>query len=143
MVAIATSALGLAVTALTLATDTRNPAFALPGLDYWLALVGCLAIALGVVAATLPLLNRLTTRIGAHRVTARRRGRCHAPRPGEGRRVDLLRSGLTAGSCRVTARRNERVPTSLGLQTNAQERQPEFDDDRSIAGLVSWPWAGH
>jgi hypothetical protein len=61
MVAIATSALGLAVTALTLATDTRNPAFALPGLDYWLALVGGLAIALGVVAATLPLLNRLTS----------------------------------------------------------------------------------
>jgi hypothetical protein len=61
MVATATSALGLAVTALTLASDTSNPAFALPGLDYWLALVGGLAIALAVVAATLPLLNRLTS----------------------------------------------------------------------------------
>jgi hypothetical protein len=61
MVATATSALGLAVTALTLASDTSNPAFALPGLDYWLALVGGLAIALAVVAATLRLLNRLTS----------------------------------------------------------------------------------
>jgi predicted lysophospholipase L1 biosynthesis ABC-type transport system permease subunit len=61
IVAIGTSALGLVVTALTLATDTRNPAFALPGLDYWLALVGGLAVALAVVTATLPLLNRLTS----------------------------------------------------------------------------------
>jgi hypothetical protein len=61
IVAIATSALGLAVTALTLASDTSNPAFALPGPDYWLALVGGLAVALAVVAATLPLLNRLTS----------------------------------------------------------------------------------
>jgi hypothetical protein len=61
LVAIATSALGLGVTALTLASDASNPAFSLPGLDYWLALVGGLAVALAVVAATLPLLSRLTS----------------------------------------------------------------------------------
>jgi predicted lysophospholipase L1 biosynthesis ABC-type transport system permease subunit len=60
IVATATVAIGLAVTALTLATDD-HASFALPDLGYWLALVGGLAVALGVVAATLPLLNRLTS----------------------------------------------------------------------------------
>jgi hypothetical protein len=62
MVAAASVALGLVVAALVLATgstDTRP--FVLPGLGYWLSLVGGLALALLVVLATMPLLNRLTT----------------------------------------------------------------------------------
>jgi hypothetical protein len=59
-VSIATAGLGLAVTALTLASDPTSPQFALPDRSYWLALVVGLATALAVVAATLPLLNRLT-----------------------------------------------------------------------------------
>ena len=45
----------------TLASDPTSPPFALPDGSYWLALVGGLATALAVVAATLPLLNRLTS----------------------------------------------------------------------------------
>jgi predicted lysophospholipase L1 biosynthesis ABC-type transport system permease subunit len=55
-----TAALGLVVTWLTLASDPDGPSLALPSAGYWLALVGGVAIALGVVAATLPLLRRLT-----------------------------------------------------------------------------------
>ena len=61
MVAVVTSGLGLAVTALTLASDPHSPPFALPSFGYWLALVGGLGVALAVVAATLPLLSRLTS----------------------------------------------------------------------------------
>ena len=59
-VSIATAGLGLAVTALTLASDTNGPPFALPTFAYWVALIGGLAAALAIVTATLPLLNRLT-----------------------------------------------------------------------------------
>jgi hypothetical protein len=59
-VSVATAGLGFAVTALTLASDTNSPPFALPGIAYWVALIGGLAAALAIVAATLPLLNRLT-----------------------------------------------------------------------------------
>ena len=59
-VSIATAGLGLAVTALTLASDTNGPPFALPGVAYWVALIGGLTAALAIVTATLPLLNRLT-----------------------------------------------------------------------------------
>jgi hypothetical protein len=48
------------VTWLTLASDPDGPSLALPGAGYWLALAGGVAIAMGVVAATLPLLRRLT-----------------------------------------------------------------------------------
>jgi hypothetical protein len=60
-VAVVTAGLGLTVTALTLASDPTGPTFHLPGTAYWVALLGGLAAALVVVAATLPLLNRLTT----------------------------------------------------------------------------------
>lgn len=60
-VAIVTAGLALVVTALTLESDTDGPPFALPGTGYWLALVGGLVVALAVLAATLPLLNRLTS----------------------------------------------------------------------------------
>jgi hypothetical protein len=58
-VAAASVALGLAVAALILATGIDRP-FAMPGLTYWLSLAGGLGVALLVVLATLPLLNRLT-----------------------------------------------------------------------------------
>jgi hypothetical protein len=60
-VAFITAGLGLAVTALTLASDPTGPTFALPGTAYWVALLGGLAAALAVVAAALPLLGRLTS----------------------------------------------------------------------------------
>jgi hypothetical protein len=65
MVAAASVGLGLVVTALLLATgssgdDTALP-FALPRPSYWLALAGGLGVALLLVLATLPLLNRLTS----------------------------------------------------------------------------------
>jgi hypothetical protein len=61
VVAAVTAGLGLAVTALTLASDPTGPRFALPGTAYWVALLGGLAAAVAVVAATLPLLGRLTS----------------------------------------------------------------------------------
>jgi hypothetical protein len=61
IVALVTAGLGLIVTALTLASDPNGPTFALPGPGYWFALLGGLAAALAVVAATLPLLGRLTS----------------------------------------------------------------------------------
>lgn len=57
---LATATLGLGVTALTLGVDSTNPSFAFPGLGYWLAVLGGLGVALSVVAATMPLLNRVT-----------------------------------------------------------------------------------
>jgi hypothetical protein len=60
-VAAASVGLGLVVAALTLAAGgATDRSFALPGLGYWVALVGGLAAALMVVLATLPLLSRLT-----------------------------------------------------------------------------------
>lgn len=61
MVAAASVGLGLAVAALVLATANGNQQFVLPGLGYWVGLVGGLGVALLVVLATLPLLNRLTS----------------------------------------------------------------------------------
>jgi cell division protein FtsX len=61
MVAVATAGLGLAVTAVALAADSTAPPFTLPSFGYWMSLAGGLAVALGVVAATLPLLSRLTS----------------------------------------------------------------------------------
>lgn len=61
MVAAASAGLGMAVTALTLALDSNSPAIALPGLSYWLALVGGIVVALLVVLATTPLLSHLTS----------------------------------------------------------------------------------
>jgi flagellar biogenesis protein FliO len=52
--------LGLLVACLALAAGGATRDFGLPGPSYWLALVGGLGVALGVVLATLPLLNRLT-----------------------------------------------------------------------------------
>jgi hypothetical protein len=60
-VAAVTAGLGLAVTALTLASDPTGPTSNLPGTAYWVALIGGVAAALAVVAATLPLLGRLTS----------------------------------------------------------------------------------
>lgn len=63
VVAAASAGLGLAVAALVLAAGNSGGGgrpFVLPGLDYWLALAGGLAVAMGVVLATLPLLDRLT-----------------------------------------------------------------------------------
>jgi hypothetical protein len=60
VVAAASVVLGQAVAALVLAAGGGDRPFALPGLDYWLAVVGGVAVALLVVLATLPLLNRLT-----------------------------------------------------------------------------------
>jgi hypothetical protein len=60
-VAGASVGLGLVVAALGLAAGGNGDrSFALPGLGYWLAVVGGLAAALLVVLATLPLLTRLT-----------------------------------------------------------------------------------
>jgi hypothetical protein len=59
-VATASVALGLGVAVLILATGGGDQQFAMPGLNYWLALVGGIGVALLVVLATLPLLNRLT-----------------------------------------------------------------------------------
>lgn len=59
-VALATAGVGMGVTALTLASDPHSPPFTPPALGYWTALAGGLAVALAVVAATLPLLDRLT-----------------------------------------------------------------------------------
>jgi predicted lysophospholipase L1 biosynthesis ABC-type transport system permease subunit len=59
-VAGASVTLGLVVAALILAAGGGDRSFALPGISYWLALVGGLAAALMVVLATLPLLTRLT-----------------------------------------------------------------------------------
>jgi hypothetical protein len=60
VVSLATAGLGMGVTALTLASDPQSPPFTVPAPAYWAALAGGLAGALAVVAATLPLLNRLT-----------------------------------------------------------------------------------
>jgi hypothetical protein len=60
VVAAASVGLGLLVACLALAAGGATRDFALPGPSYWLALVGGLGVALGVVLATLPLLNRLT-----------------------------------------------------------------------------------
>jgi predicted lysophospholipase L1 biosynthesis ABC-type transport system permease subunit len=60
VVAGASVALGLAVSALVLAAAGSNEQFVLPGSGYWLSLGGGLALALLVVMATLPLLARLT-----------------------------------------------------------------------------------
>ncbi|HEV7757898.1 MAG TPA: FtsX-like permease family protein [Acidimicrobiales bacterium] len=60
IVAAASSGLGLVVADLVLAAGGGQHDFALPTLGYWLALVGGLGVALLVVLATLPLLQRLT-----------------------------------------------------------------------------------
>ena len=60
IVAAASVALGLVVAALVLSAAGGNHPFVLPGVGYWLSLVGGLALALLVVMATLPLLARLT-----------------------------------------------------------------------------------
>ncbi|HMG40679.1 MAG TPA: FtsX-like permease family protein [Acidimicrobiales bacterium] len=61
MMAGASVGLGLVVAALVMAAGSGgDQTFVLPGLDYWLSLVGGLAVALLVVLATLPLLDRLT-----------------------------------------------------------------------------------
>ena len=60
VVAGASVALGLAVSALVLAAAGSNEQFVLPGSGYWVSLGGGLALALLVVMATLPLLARLT-----------------------------------------------------------------------------------
>jgi hypothetical protein len=60
MVAAASSGLGLVVADLVLAAGGGRHDFALPALGYWLALIGGLGVALLVVLATLPLLQRLT-----------------------------------------------------------------------------------
>jgi hypothetical protein len=60
VVSLATVGLGMGVTALTLASDPHSPPFAPPALAHWAALLGGLTVALAVVAATLPLLRRLT-----------------------------------------------------------------------------------
>jgi hypothetical protein len=60
VVATASVVLGLAVAALVLSAGGGERSFVLPGPGYWLALVGGLTLALLVVLATLPLLNRLT-----------------------------------------------------------------------------------
>jgi hypothetical protein len=62
VVATATAALGLAVSALLVASSSEGSRpFALPGAGYWFSLVGGLVVALLVVASTLPLLTRLTS----------------------------------------------------------------------------------
>jgi hypothetical protein len=60
-VSAASVGLGLAVTAVALESGGDNPSFALPGAGYWLALAGGVALALLVVLATMPLLDRLTS----------------------------------------------------------------------------------
>jgi hypothetical protein len=60
VVALATAGLGMAVTAVTLASDTNSPPFTPPGPTYWLALGGSLTVALAIVAAALPLVGRTT-----------------------------------------------------------------------------------
>jgi hypothetical protein len=60
VVAVASVVLGLVVADLVVVSSGRGQDFALPGLAYWLSLVGGLAAALLVVLATLPLLDRLT-----------------------------------------------------------------------------------
>ena len=60
IVASASVALGLVVAALVLSAAGGSHPFVLPGVGYWLSLVGGLALALLVVMATLPLLARLT-----------------------------------------------------------------------------------
>jgi hypothetical protein len=64
MVAAASVALGMAVAFMVLHAGASGPGdaprFVVPGLAYWLSLGGGLALALGVVLATLPLLERLT-----------------------------------------------------------------------------------
>jgi len=61
MVASASIGLGLAAAALVVAAGSGGEqSFVMPGLGYWLSLVGGLASALLVVVATLPLLDRLT-----------------------------------------------------------------------------------
>lgn len=60
MVATASVGLGLVVAYLVLAASGANQTFVMPGPGYWLALVGGIGVALLVVLATLPLLDRLT-----------------------------------------------------------------------------------
>ncbi|HEY8547750.1 MAG TPA: FtsX-like permease family protein [Acidimicrobiales bacterium] len=60
VVAAASVVMGLGVAALVLASGNDDRPFVLPGLGYWLAVVGGVALALGVVMATLPILSRLT-----------------------------------------------------------------------------------
>jgi hypothetical protein len=62
VVATGTAALGLAVSALVVASGGEGSRpFVLPGAGYWLSLAGGLAVALLVVGSTLPLLTRLTS----------------------------------------------------------------------------------
>jgi hypothetical protein len=60
VVAAASAGLGLAVAAMVLEAGGGSRPFVLPGSDYWLALLGGVGLALLVVLATLPLLDRLT-----------------------------------------------------------------------------------
>jgi len=60
VVAAVSCVLGLAVAALVLASGNNDRPFVLPGADYWLAVIGGVGLALLVVLATLPILNRLT-----------------------------------------------------------------------------------
>ena len=60
IVAMSSAAAGQLVAAVVLIAAGRQRTYELPPLSYWLALLGGLALALVVVAATLPLLDRLT-----------------------------------------------------------------------------------
>jgi hypothetical protein len=61
VVAATTAALGIGVADVIVAVTADNRSFHLPTLDYWAALTVGLALALAIVAATLPLLDRITS----------------------------------------------------------------------------------
>jgi hypothetical protein len=60
IVAMSSAAAGQLVAAMVLIAAGRQNTYELPPMSYWLALLGGLALALVVVAATLPLLDHLT-----------------------------------------------------------------------------------
>jgi hypothetical protein len=61
VVAAASAALGFAVDAILIVSIGNSIGFRLPTLGYWVALAGGLALALVIVSATLPLLDRVTS----------------------------------------------------------------------------------
>lgn len=60
LIALASAVLGLATSAVIMALAVGGIPWEPPGVGYWVGLAGGLALALGVAAATLPLLGRAT-----------------------------------------------------------------------------------